>query len=243
MAAQANSTFFWNENKTGCSVGEHAYTKTCSDNFITQNSSHAEYQLHISDNTVPCNTLQNVNDLADPLEDVGTTLQQQLADQNNYFSGNKNKTWFFDGDFTGANIMEGLSYGSNLENCGDVIDVMDTVILDQDLYQNCSLNSSNESGQVQKLTCDTVHTNEIHTDVFGFMPKGPLKVYDGNPDIIRAHLMIKDSGTPNYIGCRIPVVSNLKCQKWSQYLQNYWESNYLTYYSLDSLLILIIHLN
>ena len=68
-----------------------------------------------------------------------------------------------------------------------------------------------------------VHRNGTHTDQFGFIPKGPLKVYDGNPvpwnsvPDIRPHLMIKHSGIPNYLGCRIPVLSDLKCQKWTQY--------------------------
>ena len=35
--------------------------------------------------------------------------------------------------------------------------------------------------------------------------------------------MIKDSGIPNYLGCRIPVASNFKCHIWSQHLQNYWD--------------------
>ena len=93
---------------------------------------------------------------------------------------------------------------------------MDTALLEQDLYQYCSLNSINESGQVQN-TCDMVHRNGVHTDQFGFIPKGPLEVYDGNPvpwnsvpDIIRTHLMC---GIPNYLGCTISVLSNLKCQK------------------------------
>ena len=153
-----------------------------------------------------------------------------MADKNTCFSGNKNKTGFSDGDYMGANIIEDSSYDNNVENCGDVTDIMDTAILEQDLYQNCSRNSSNDSGKIQNSVCDTVYTNGIRTDVFGFIPKGPLKLYDGNPttcncisDIIRAHLMIKDSGIPNYLGCRIPVASNLKCHVWSQHLVNYWD--------------------
>ena len=203
-------------------AGDSIYTKTSSDDSIMQNSS----DTHV----VPCNTSYNVSKSSKVVGDVGTTLQLQLADKNTYFSGNKNKTGFSDGDYMGANIIEDSSYDNNVENCGDVTDVMDTAILEQDLYQNCSRNSSNDSGKVQNSVCDTVYTNGIHTDVFGFIPKGPLKLYDGNPttcncisDIIRAHLMIKDSGIPNYLGCRIPVASNLKCHIWSQHLQNYWD--------------------
>ena len=44
------------------------------------------------------------------------------------------------------------------------------------------------------------------------------------PDIIRARLLIQNSGLPNYLGCRIPAILNLKCHKWTQYLQNYWDN-------------------
>ena len=67
--------------------------------------------------------------------------------------------------------------------------------------------------------------------IFGFIPRGPLKIYDGTsvswnpiPDIIRAHLLVRDSGLPNYLGCHIPVNSNLNCENWIHYLQNYWDS-------------------
>ena len=38
------------------------------------------------------------------------------------------------------------------------------------------------------------------------------------PDIIRAHLLVRDSGLPNYLGCRIPGNSNLNCDNWIHYL-------------------------
>ena len=64
----------------------------------------------------------------------------------------------------------------------------------------------------------------------GFIPKGPLKLYTGKPvcwdsppDILQAHLMVKQSGLPNYLGCRIPITSNLNCENWNFYLQKYWD--------------------
>ena len=115
------------------------------------------------------------------------------------------------------------------ENHGDVFDIMDTANLGQESNRNCSLNISADLTHVQNLSCDTVDTTEIRT-CFGFIPKGPLKLYDGNPgfcnripDIITAHLLIRNSGLPNYLGCRIPVTSNLKCNIWSQYLKQYWD--------------------
>ena len=222
LATQQNLTFLGNKNKTGFLAGGSTYTKISSDDSITQKSSDTQ--------VVPCNTLHNGSKFSEIVPDVGTTLQPQLADKNTCFSGNKNKTGFSDGDYCGANITDDSSYDNNVENCGDVTDVMDTAILEQDLYQNCSRNSSDYSGKIQNSVCDTVYTNAIRTDVFGFIPKGPLRLYDGNPtnsnsipDIIMAHLMIKDSGIPNYLGCRIPVPSNLKCHIWSHYLANYWD--------------------
>ena len=94
------------------------------------------------------------------------------------------------------------------ENNGDVIDIMDTANLDQESNRNCSLNIIANSSHNPNLLCDTVDTTQIRTR-FGFIPKGPLKLYDGNPgfcnripDIINAHLLIRESGLPNYLGCR-----------------------------------------
>ena len=35
--------------------------------------------------------------------------------------------------------------------------------------------------------------------------------------------MIRDSGCPNFLKCRIPVTSNLKIENWRSYLDNYWD--------------------
>ena len=105
---------------------------------------------------------------------------------------------------------------------------MDTAFLQQFVDQNC--NSTDLVGQFQVDTGDTIHENAILNGFFGVIPKGPLKVYDGSPvswnyipDIFRAHLLIRNSGTPNFLGCRIPVISNLKCHTWTKYLTNYWD--------------------
>ena len=109
------------------------------------------------------------------------------------------------------------------------MDIMDTENLDQVLNLNCSLNRLNDLGHVQNLSCDTLDTKEIHSH-FGFIPKGPLRLYHGDPgvcnripDIITAHLLVKICGLPNYLGCRVPVASNLNCQCWSHHLQDYWD--------------------
>ena len=64
----------------------------------------------------------------------------------------------------------------------------------------------------------------------GFIPLTALKVYEGPPkfwdscpDIIQAHKLIKETGLPNYLSCRIPIQGQLKPDRWQHYLQNYWD--------------------
>ena len=64
LAAQENLTFLGNKNKTGFLAGDSIYTKTSSDDSITQNSS----DTHV----VPCNTLYNVSKCSKVIGDVGT---------------------------------------------------------------------------------------------------------------------------------------------------------------------------
>ena len=65
---------------------------------------------------------------------------------------------------------------------------------------------------------------------FGFVPETSLKLYQGPPiyrkDIpttLQAHKLVQSSGTHNYLGCRIPVNSHLKIDKWAYYLGDYWD--------------------
>ena len=39
--------------------------------------------------------------------------------------------------------------------------------------------------------------------------------------------MIKASGLPNYLACRIPIESQLQCKNWVKYLHNYWDQQLL----------------
>ena len=65
---------------------------------------------------------------------------------------------------------------------------------------------------------------------YGFIPVSPLQLYTGDPtyyqnipDIIRLHRIVSQSGKPNYLGCRIPVKSQLKIPAWQKYLHTYWD--------------------
>ena len=64
----------------------------------------------------------------------------------------------------------------------------------------------------------------------GFVPLTPLKLFEGPPkvwdicpDIIQAHKLMKESGLPNYLSCRIPIQGQLHSDKWQHYLKNYWD--------------------
>ena len=90
----------------------------------------------------------------------------------------------------------------------------------------------NSCDNVTHISCtrgaenDSNHLNSVvHKLQFGFLPSETLKLYTGDPvyyeqipDIIATHLMVKKSGLPNFLQCRIPVTSNLNVDRWRFYL-------------------------
>ena len=65
---------------------------------------------------------------------------------------------------------------------------------------------------------------------FGFVPQTSLKIYKGTPvhwekipSILEAHHLVTNSGTHNYLKCRIPVNSHLKIHNWTHFLKDYWD--------------------
>ena len=65
---------------------------------------------------------------------------------------------------------------------------------------------------------------------FGFIPLSPLLVYTGKNtdkkqvyDPLLAHKLVKQSGCPNFLGCRVPVDSKLNIKNWRFYLQDFWD--------------------
>ena len=65
---------------------------------------------------------------------------------------------------------------------------------------------------------------------FGFIPLTDIKTYQGPPvtwphhiDILEAHEIIRSSGVPIFLKCRIPVQTQLKPKVWAQKLKNYWD--------------------
>ena len=108
---------------------------------------------------------------------------------------------------------------------------MDTDNCFLDINRNCSLNNDDESFQTSNLILNNEYAMSTPHPQFGFIPKGPLTLYTGNPvhwqlppDAIQAHFMIRASGLPNYLAYRIPVESQLKCQNWAKYLHKYWDT-------------------
>ena len=102
------------------------------------------------------------------------------------------------------------------------------------LNRNCSLNNYGESSQAYNSSINTEAAILTPHLPFGFIPKGPLTLYTGPPvvwqlvlDILQAHFMIKASGLPNYLACRIPIESQLQCKNWVKYLHNYWDQQLL----------------
>ena len=127
LAEQENYTFSGNKNKTGSCTGENTYTESCSDNSLTQDSSHTGYQIQIPHNTIPCNVnhFKQIHVDNIPSQDVGIMVQPRLTGSKLSVLGNKNKTGSFDGDFTDANIRETVLYDNIFENCGDSMNVME----------------------------------------------------------------------------------------------------------------------
>ena len=69
-------------------------------------------------------------------------------------------------------------------------------------------------------------------EYFGVIPLTNQRVYQGsqtknkplfNP--LELHKLIKHSGSPDFLGARIPVVSTLNIDKWKLYLKDYWDKH------------------
>ena len=65
---------------------------------------------------------------------------------------------------------------------------------------------------------------------FGVIPLSPLLVYTGPntsnnqvSDPLLAHKLVRQSGSPNFVGSRIPVDSKLNIKNWRLYLHDFWD--------------------
>ena len=71
---------------------------------------------------------------------------------------------------------------------------------------------------------------------FGFTPLGEFVSADTSvqsknvtDDPIHLHRIIKNSGTYNYLGCRIPIKSQLNVDAWARELEGYWDTQLLEF--------------
>ena len=87
----------------------------------------------------------------------------------------------------------------------------------------------------QKLGCaDHLACLRDNKEGYGFIPVSPLRLYTGDPtyyqnipDIICLQKIVSQSGKPNYLGCRIPVNSQLNIPAWRKHLNAYWDQQIL----------------
>ena len=64
----------------------------------------------------------------------------------------------------------------------------------------------------------------------GAVPLTPIKLYEGGTtnnqpiiDVIQLHNTVRHSNCLNFLGCRIPVLTQLKPTAWRYHLQDYWD--------------------
>ena len=82
-----------------------------------------------------------------------------------------------------------------------------------------------------KQSCaDYLACVQQNKECYGFIPVSSLRLYTGDPtyyqnirDIIQLHKIVSCSGLPNYLGCRIPVQSQLNIANWHLNLTEYWD--------------------
>ena len=60
-----------------------------------------------------------------------------------------------------------------------------------------------------------------NVDEFGYIPlndlvtyQGPLVIWENTPSVLEAHKLIRQSGVPKFLKCRIPVTTQLNPDKW-----------------------------
>ena len=171
------------------------------------------------------------NERKHSLQTTGAEFKSQLTCQEKLLSkGNKNGNGLCYGLDNGTSRSEYVKNAVAIEPSDFTSDIsmVDSNIL---LNGNCSLHSS--FLVPQSSTNDSVYTHVVEAQgpQFGFIPQGPLKLYVGDPvsweyvpNVNISHLLIRSSGLPNYLGCRIPVQSQLNIDNWKRYLVGYWDN-------------------
>ena len=146
--------------------------------------------------------------------------------------------------FQKSQASESLPYSPKNLNRDDVIVDTDSHMTDYPLAingnsepdnnsfsQSSSQDMENVLGTVNPGMClDQQKCIQQTGGYFGFVPQTSLKTYKGTPvnwekipSILEAHHLVKNSGTHNYLKCRIPVNSHLKIHNWTHFLKDYWD--------------------
>ena len=168
-----------------------------------------------------------------------SSYKPQLPTQANFqtLEGNKNETGSFTEGCNNTTVKMGfrpnmasqvtstsLDSHTTIQNIG-----ISTKLKPQ--YSNSVLNIAHCDGNDVMPSQNIKSSPDVHQPTFGFLPTSPLKIYTGDPaywetilDLIKAHKLIRQSGLPNFLKCRIPVQSGLNINAWRSHLQGYWDA-------------------
>ena len=156
--------------------------------------------------------------------------KSNLASQKNTFEWNKNKIWSLEG--INANVRNENKMNDTLNSCitaevceqvftADLYPILDGHCDPHNILQFSECGDDHVPMDSQKFLTNYIN-NQVHT--LGFCPLGPLHLNTGNPvqwnstlTDLEAHWLIKDSGKPNFLGCRIPFDSHLNIFNWRSY--------------------------
>ena len=159
-----------------------------------------------------------------------------LASLEKNLEGNKNNNGSLDGVNAWIRNVNKEDIVLNVSTTAGVCEPVPTADSDTILNGNCDHNISQfiecdgnlASKNIPKVLLNGV-TNQIHT--FGFLSPYSIAVvhwgqvrWDCTFTDIEAHKLIKESSKPNFLGCRIPVDSQLNISNWRSYLSNYWDA-------------------
>ena len=124
-----------------------------------------------------------------------------------------------------------LGVKSTLIDQGDYVPVFDVkVSCGDEKFLNSTLMNTKKSVLSKKSVFFQAWKNQTDFD-FGFLPLSNFimphvlaeKSYEGLTPL-QMHAMVKASGQPNYMHCRIPVPSQLNIAAWKQALDGYWDT-------------------
>ena len=203
----------------------------------SSNATPLKVKLQNSQSTVKLQNSQSTKKQVESLSD--SSSKPQLAVQANFqtLEGNKNETGSFTKGCNDTTVRVGFRPKMASQVTPTSLDSHTTI-------QNTGI-STKFKPQYSKSVPNIAHLGDndvmpsqniksspdLHQSVFGFVLTSPLKIYTGDPiywdtipDLIKAHKLIRQSGLPNFLKCRIPVQSGLNINAWRSHLQGYWDS-------------------